>query len=62
MAAEIMIQIEFRGIDESESFLDKITENIEWFGLNMELTQLPLDVCPVVGLTTLGKHLYKLVF
>ena len=61
IAADIMIHIEFSDIDKSESFLEKIIKSIEWF-LNMELSQLSFDVCPVLGLTTLGKHLYKLMF
>ncbi len=59
MAAFITIQIEFSDIDNSESYLDNIVKSIEWF-LNMELTQLSFDVCPVLGLTALGKLLYKL--
>ncbi len=61
MAAVITIQIEFSDIDQSESFVDKIVNNIARF-LNLELTQLTFDVCPIVGLTTVGKHLYNLFF
>ncbi len=66
MAAAIMVKIEFSDIDKSESFTDKIVKYIELF-LNMELTNVsfdgnPFDVCPVVGLTTVRKHLYKLGF
>ena len=61
MAAVIKIQIEFSDIDKSESFLDKMVENIGRF-LNIELTQMTFDACPVVGLTTLGRHLYNLSF
>ncbi len=61
MAAVITIQIEFSDIDKSESFLDQMVENIGIF-LNIELTQMSYDVCPVVGLTTTGKHLYNLAF
>ncbi len=61
MAAVIMIKIEFSDIDTSEPFLDKMVNNIGRF-LNLELTQMSFDVCPVLGLTTVGKHLYKLVF
>ena len=61
MAAVIKIQIEFSDIDKSESFLDKMVSNIGRF-LNIELTQMSFDVCPITGLTTMGKQLYKLVF
>ncbi len=61
MAAVIMIQIEFNDVDESESFLDKIVKNIELF-LNLELTQMSFDACPITGLTTLGKNLYNIGF
>ncbi len=61
MAAVIKIQIEFSDIDESEPLLDRIVNNIARF-LNLELTQMTFDVCPIVGLTTIGKHLYNLFF
>ena len=61
MAAVIKIQIEFSDIDKSDSFLDKIVENIGRF-LNIELTQMSFDACPVVGLTSLGRHIYNLAF
>ncbi len=61
MAAVIMIQIEFSDIDKSESFMDKMVKNIARF-LNLELTQMSFDVCPIVGLTTLGKYLYSFIF
>ena len=61
MAAVIKIQIEFSDIDESESFIDTILNNIARF-LNLELTQMTFDVCPMVGLTTVGKYLYNLFF
>ncbi len=61
MAAVMKIQIEFSDIDESESFLDSVVNYIATF-LSIELSQVPIDVCPVIGLTTLGKHLYKLMF
>ncbi len=61
MAAVIKIQIEFSDIDESESFIDNIVNNIALF-LNLELTQMTFDVCPIVGLTTVGKYLYNLFF
>ncbi len=61
MAAIIKIEIEFSDIDKSESFLDRFVDNIGMF-LSLELTQMSFDVCPVVGLTTVGKHLYNVVF
>ncbi len=56
MAAVMKIHIEFSDIDNSQAFLDTIVKYIDK-GLNLELTQLSFNVCPVVGLTTLGKHL-----
>ena len=61
MAAVIKIQIEFSDVDKSEPFLDKMVDNIGQF-LNLELTQMSFDVCPIAGLTTAGKYLYKLAF
>ncbi len=60
MAAVIKIHIEFSDIDKSDSFTDKITDISKF--LNIELTKMSFDVCPVVGLTTLGKHLYSVGF
>ncbi len=51
MVAIIMIKIEFSDIDNSESFLYIIVSRIEMF-LNMELSQMSFDICPVLGLTT----------
>ena len=61
MAAVIMIEIEFSDVEEGESVLDTIVEYIDRF-LNLELTQMSFDVCPILGLTTLGKHFYSLGF
>ncbi len=61
MADVFLIQVEFSEVDNSESFLDTLVNNIARF-LNLELTQVSFDVCPIVGLTTLGKHLYSLGF
>ncbi len=61
MAAAIKIQIEFSDIDKSEPFLDKMVGNIGRF-LNIELTQMSFDVCPIRGLTKMGVQLYKLAF
>ena len=61
MAAVIMIEIEFSDIDKSQSYLDRIVNNIAIF-LNLELTQMTFDICPIVGLTTVGRHLYNLFF
>ncbi len=61
MAAVMKVQIEFSDIDKSESFLDSVVDTIARL-LSIELSQVSLDLCPVVGLTTLGKHLYKLIF
>ncbi len=61
MAAVIAIQIEFSDIDKSASFLDTMVNYIARF-LNIELTQMSFDVCPIKGLTTVGKLIYNLVF
>ncbi len=61
MAAVISIQIEFSDIDQSESYLEKIVNFISQF-LNLELTKMTFNVCPIVGLTTLGRHVYNLAF
>ncbi len=61
MAAVIRIQIEFSDIDKSESFQEKMFNYIGRF-LNVELSQVSFDICPIVGLTTAGKHLFTLVF
>ncbi len=61
MAAVIAIQIEFSDIDQSESYLEKIVNFIAQF-LNLELTKMTFNVCPIVGLTTLGRHIYNLAF
>ena len=61
MAAVIKIQIEFSDINKSEPFLDKMMNSIGNF-LNIEFTQTSFDVCPITGLTTYGKYVYKLMF
>ncbi len=61
MAAVIMIEIEFSDIDNSQSYLDRIVNNIAIF-LNLELTQMTFDICPIVGLSAVGRHLYNLFF
>ncbi len=61
IAAVMHVQIEFSDIDKSKSFLDKIVQGIGTC-LNAELTQITFDVCPIIGLTVLGKHLYKCLF
>ncbi len=61
MTAIFRVKIEFSDIEKSVSFLDKIVESIDTL-LNFELSQVSLDLCPVIGLTTRGKHLYKFVF
>ncbi len=61
MAAIMKIHIEFSDVDKSDSFLDQIITIIGQF-INIELTQLSFDVCPIVGLTTMGKLIFKLMF
>ncbi len=53
--------IEFSEIDKSDSILDKIKENLSRF-FNLELSKLSFQFCPIVGLTTLGKHVFKFLF
>ena len=59
-AAIIKIQIEFRETENNNSLVDVILSKIETF-LNFELSYLSYDVCPIVGLTKLGKLVYKIV-
>ncbi len=61
MSAIIRIQIEFSDIDKSESFLDTIGNLFGQF-LNMELTQIEIQVCPTIGMTTMSKTVFKLAF
>ncbi len=61
MAAVIRIQIEFSDIDKSDPLLDKIGDNIGE-SLNVDVTKMPFDACPIIGLSTLGKLLYLLCF
>ncbi len=61
MAAVMKIQIEFSDVDKSESFIDITVNNVGQF-LNLELTKMSFDVCPIIGLTTFGKLLYSLSF
>ncbi len=61
MSAVMKIDIHFSNIDKNESFLDKIVHYIEMF-LNIEITQFSFNVCPVKGLTMMGKYLYRLLF
>ncbi len=61
MSAAMKVTIEFSEIAESESLLDKMRKYID-LGLNMELTQFSFKVCPIVGLSNLGKHVYKPAF
>ncbi len=60
-AAIIKIHIEFSDVARSEPFIDKLVNNIEVL-LNFELTQFSFDACPIVGLTTLGKQVYRFIF
>ncbi len=61
MAAIMKINIEFSDVDKSESILDTLSKNIGTF-VGIDLSQLSFDVCPIKGLTTLGKHIYNLAF
>ncbi len=61
MAAVIRIQIEFSDIDKSEPLFDKVLDNVGRF-LNVDLTKVSFDACPILGLTTFGKLIYSLSF
>ncbi len=61
MTSVTKVTIEFTDNDDSESFLDGITGNIETL-LDIELTKLSFNVCPIIGMTTLGHYLYKVSF
>ncbi len=53
-----VMKIEFSDIDESESLVDQILRYVEMF-FTFEISQLSFSVCPVEGLTALGKHLLR---
>ncbi len=61
MAGTMKIQIGFSEINKSQSFWDSVVHCIT-ASLNIELAQLSFNVCPIIGLTTVGKHLYKVIF
>ncbi len=61
MTAAIKIHIEFSDVDKSTSILDTMLMNIGAF-LNIDIMNVQFDVCPIVGLTTLGKQLYQMMF
>ncbi len=61
MAALMKIEIEFSDINQGRSILSQIMKYVEML-FTFELSQLSFRVCPIEGLTTLGKHLYKLLF
>ncbi len=61
MSSTMAIHIEFSEIDDSESFLDKVTENVGKF-LGIQFSELSFDACPIVGLTTAGKNAFKFTF
>ncbi len=61
ISAVIKIEIEFSDVQNSKSILDEITD-IVGKSLGLELTQLSFGVCPVKGLTILGKQLYRFLF
>ncbi len=61
MASVITIKIEFSDIDKSESVTDKISDSITTL-LGIDLMALTIKACPILGLTTLGKHIFNLIF
>ncbi len=61
MAAVIHIQMEYSDTGPDETFLDTLGNSISQF-LNMELTQIELNVCPLSGMTAMSKVIYQLGF
>ncbi len=61
MSAVMRVALEFDNVDQSKSVLDVITMYINRI-LNFELSEISFNFCPVSGLTTRGKHIYKLIF
>ncbi len=61
MASAIKIHIEFSDVNNTESFTDKVVSSLGRF-LNFELKQLSYNICPILGLTTLGKQIYQVLF
>ena len=61
MAAAMKVQVEYNSGDKSIYFLDWFTEFIHSF-ISVNVSKLSPDICPIVGLTFLGKHIYDLIF
>ncbi len=61
MAAAMKIHIEYSDTSSNTSAIDSVVEIIGSF-LSVNLSKLSTSICPIVGLTTLGKHLYDFVF
>ncbi len=61
MSAAMAIEIEFSEVDNSKSLLDTITEKIGKF-LGIQFSELSLDACPLLGLTTAGKNAFGITF
>ena len=61
MASIMTIQIEFSEVEKGESVVDKISNNLNRF-IGIDITQFSIDICPIVGLTAVGKHIFKLIF
>ncbi len=61
MAAAMKVHIEFSNSNKGKSVLETMVKYME-ASLNFELTSLSFNVCPILGLTTAGKHLYKIIF
>ena len=61
LSTVIAIHIEFDDIDKSKSVLDTLSENVgKFFGI--ELSNLSLDICPLLGVTTLWKNVFRFGF
>ena len=61
MSGIMAIHIEFSEIDKTKSFLDTITESLGKF-LGIQFSELSIDACPIIGLTTAGKNAFKFIF
>ncbi len=61
MAAAMKIKIEYGNGQNNQSLLDNMTNLVHSF-VSVKLSEISSDVCPIVGLTTLGRHIYDLIF
>ncbi len=61
MSIAMKITIDFSDLDGGSSFTDQVTEYLTGL-MNMDFTKFSFSVCPIIGLTTLGKVAYGVLF